>query len=542
MCCRLWLVCAAAVGAAAALGGRPAALTKPSWARRLDEAHAHEDGDAAHEDAAHEEHGKNSFHYCEEGCEICESTGCVMRWTKEVDAGKHKSWEYHFVAGILTIAFIVITLVFERLQERAYEVAASRSDTLVTNHARRTSFVAKELTPHARVTRRFLQQYRGVPPRDKKHLRNLHDMQRGREEKTLNYVSRVVDRCHAELAVLGFLAFFVFVLERLGAFEALVDALGGEDGHRWFPQRAAELDMILESVHFALFVGMCLFFAVMAAVADRALRASTRWFLYEERLAEERRAGRARAPEDPAFAAGLAWYRKQRDRFVDRVSERAGGEAVTVDFNFAVYLKVNLDLLFDDLIEVSVYAWAFLVFLLGLKIALARCYQYFSGMPAVEDIFCWFAVANVGIWGAMVWAGHRCLEAGEAAGVRRLSDRGLSANHEWAAVRVVQGFCLFNVYSFADALFWFSYPATRHLHRTHTPVLLPVVYCLSLAATFALAPVLVVNGNVLFRVPPFVDETDLETVAEVAKLSEAPPPAENAPLVAADGLRGAEDV
>ena len=105
---------------------------------------------------------------------------------------------------------------------------------------------------------------------------------------------------------------------------------------------------------------------------------------------------------------------------------------------------------------------------------------------------------------------------------------------------------LFNVYSFADAVFWFSSPGTRSLHHTHTPVFLPVAYCFSLLTTFLLAPCMVIYGNILFRMPPFVDEMDLETIAEVAKLGSragAPKAAdatETEPLVDAGKTCGAE--
>ena len=36
-------------------------------------------------------------------------------------------------------------------------------------------------------------------------------------------------------------------------------------------------------------------------------------------------------------------------RFVERVGSRPGGHPVDAEFNLAVYLKVNLDLLFNDL-------------------------------------------------------------------------------------------------------------------------------------------------------------------------------------------------
>jgi hypothetical protein len=344
------------------------------------------------------------------------------------------------VSSIIAIGFIILTIIFEKCSEGSFEWAAKLSDVSTKIHEK----IHRESSPlsqNAMVTRAFLKLNKGMHPKGKAHIHLMASLLRMETGKELNYVSQVVGRLHAELSVLGFLAFLVYITTRVGAVERFCDRWGGENGNHWLPQRANELSELIEAVHFSLFLGMCLYFAVMAVVGHFGmLKFIPRMFHYEELLEEERSSGAPTTGLSPRLARGLAWYRKLRERFVARVSKRPGGECVDDEFQMAAYLKVNLDLLFRDLIEPSLAAWSFLISLLVGKLLCARLYDYADDMPNVDYLFAWFGCILVLIWAVFVAIGHEFLEHGEVGRIKRLTDWGMNHTHEAWAIHSIQGF------------------------------------------------------------------------------------------------------
>jgi len=234
--------------------------------------------------------------------------------------------------------------------------------------------------------------------------------------------------------------------------------------------------------HVALFLGMVLYFLILYVAARLAVHANQRFLQHASHLATQRAGGVVEETK------ALRWYATLRDRFIFVV--KTGVPEVEDDFPFQLYLRLYQDDVLHELIVPKDSTWA---------LAMA--------LHAAEALVCRFG------------SGHQLIgyvEAGLNTVILLLAaftfyilfgEKGLTRNWRMGVetesfiVRSLQSLVLCNSYRFARAV----------LHGTLAWYNVYVVLTIVL-----ICPLLVVFGNILLRVPPFVDEMDFEVIGAVA--------------------------
>ncbi|KAH8044884.1 hypothetical protein JL720_16909 [Aureococcus anophagefferens] len=210
------------------------------------------------------------------------------------------------------------------------------------------------------------------------------------DQLRMHYKTFLLQRFTSELMVLGFLAFSVWVSLKSGFIKFLS---GGRDV-KWGPQTDIQLKETIEEAHMGIFVAMTIYFAALTTICDQCTAESDRTLQYERLLAMERSKGGqvVKTPHDGRLSVvkvaavvtqsaknlSLHDYKMLREAFVragnNRWSLAHGAKASEFndDFHFALYLRVHLDALIMELIEIQPTTWIFVIFLLIIHAALAR--------------------------------------------------------------------------------------------------------------------------------------------------------------------------
>ncbi|KAH8043367.1 hypothetical protein JL722_15245 [Aureococcus anophagefferens] len=303
-------------------------------------------GDDGHGDDHGDDHGHADFTYgsCYHSCHFCEDPACLNFWREDKYSGKFGPanhgglTEMNYSKSMITVVLILITLCFEFAYEKAHHAVHH-------NHQSESVW-----------------------------LRHLSDY----------------DRFTSELMVLGFLAFSVWVSLKSGFIKFLS---GGRDV-KWGPQTDIQLKETIEEAHMGIFVAMTIYFAALTTICDQCTAESDRTLQYERLLAMERSKGGqvVKTPHDGRLSVvkvaavvtqsaknlSLHDYKMLREAFVragnNRWSLAHGAKASEFndDFHFALYLRVHLDALIMELIEIQPTTWIFVIFLLIIHAALAR--------------------------------------------------------------------------------------------------------------------------------------------------------------------------
>ena len=431
----------------------------------------------------------------------------MERWIEEEDAGDHGEREYLYADSVVALVLMALTMVFEQINEYFKDSAAALSKKSARYEA------GSEVHPHVAAhagfrdllesregARELPEHVKGQP----EHLRALHHLEDGSARP--NYVSVLLARMNAELTVLGFLAFFVWVLHH-----EVLDAISerNEDA-KWGPQRSAELSEVIEISHMALFLGMCLYFGIIYISARLMMRVNGRFLEYEEHLARER-TGAAQGGLAPHLAHGCAWFKGLRDRFVAFAKPHV--PEVDDEFPFALYLRLFSDAVMDDFTEVTTVAW---LAAMGMHVAEVLLARHATSIHRVGHFLDVVEAAFNTLCLGLAFAGHRLLHGKAVFGMHHSSNVKTSEHTEVLLIRLLQAFALIDVYHYARALCRGA--EDGWIVRTYVVLFMAV-----------LGPLFVVYGNILLRVPPFCGEDDFETIAAVARFKHR---AANAPAAA----------
>jgi len=424
-----------------------------------------------------------TLHYCEEACHVCASHGCMEAWFEEDNAGAHGDREYYYVDSICALFLMATTLLFEKVIHVMHQ--KSHKLTPLSIDAHKESEIQDKIgmllhrreRPAYETSRRNLKETRAARA-NRKHAAELKHIEHG-IGKRRNYVEELVHRGEAELAVLGFISFALFVAH---AFEVSHAVARRTKDSKWFPQTHSQLDHVVHVAHVALFLGMVLYFLILYVAARLAVHANQRFLQHASHLATQRAGGVVEETK------ALRWYATLRDRFIFVV--KTGVPEVEDDFPFQLYLRLYQDDVLHELIVPKDSTWA---------LAMA--------LHAAEALVCRFG------------SGHQLIgyvEAGLNTVILLLAaftfyilfgEKGLTRNWRMGVetesfiVRSLQSLVLCNSYRFARAV----------LHGTLAWYNVYVVLTIVL-----ICPLLVVFGNILLRVPPFVDEMDFEVIGAVA--------------------------
>jgi len=295
--------------------------------------------------------------------------------------------------------------------------------------------------------------------------------------KRRNYVMDLFQRMESELAVLGFISFALFVAHKFEASHAV--ARRTKDS-KWFPQTHHQLDHVVHVAHVALFLGMVLYFSIQYLAARLAVYANQRFLMHASTLATQRAGGSVEETRE------LRWYATLRDRFI--TVAKSGVPSVENDFPFQLYLRLYQDDVMYEMVNPKDSTWLCAMVL-----------------HAAEAIVCRF-VANSYIIG-YVEAGLSTLLIVVTLftlytlTVPTTKNWKVSVNGEYFIVNALQSLVLCNSYRFARAM----------LHSSIAWYNVYVVFTI-----VCVCPLLVVFGNVLLRVPPFIDKADWEVIEAVA--------------------------
>lgn len=411
------------------------------------------------EEEEHLDDFEEDFEECEHSCEVCEQRKCRNLWL-ELPRGRHLTiaeltWSQNvcivlllFLLSIFTAVCSALARIAQRYELRHEEQLLSHSHfgaradhlsmpgtTAVPDYENASPGIVNETLSQQEVV---LLEAEAVAARPKefgsacsKHDRDsahahavLHrgfafyattapkeqDAESPAHETLLNvlrgvpsrhYYQRLLHACSAELMGLGFVAIFVWIAEISGFFK---EAAVGEKG-RWGPQTPEQAKKTFEDVHFAVFIGVLMYFYIVFRAIRHAVHRFDCFVAAELDLAVSRHplADQSQLPIGhrctPKFKrestklypqlrkAFISWIRVNIDRFDEygigsplldsRVFEASGD-----DFPFAVYLRLSLDNLFEHLLEINLSSWVTIIAIYAIEALLARLAEL--DVPAIS--------------------------------------------------------------------------------------------------------------------------------------------------------------
>ena len=193
------------------------------------------------------------------------------------------------------------------------------------------------------------------------------------------------------------------------------------------------------------------------------------------------------------------------------------------DFHFALYLRVHLDALIMELIEIQPTTWIFVIFLLIIHAALARSQllgEWIIYFPPLVGIAMLVALHVALTFYERIYCDEDRVRRSrlERAASGKLAVSKTESNHdlEDMLLRVIQALLLFCMYSVG------SHVVSKHVwKRRHDPGYdrrtTVVGWCLNLFLILAVAlllPKIVFLSNIIMRIPPMVDKNEIKMVAE----------------------------
>ena len=249
---------------------------------------------------------------------------------------------------------------------------------------------------------------------------------------------------------------------------------------KWFPQTHHQLDHVVHVAHVALFLGMVLYFSIQYLAARLAVYANQRFLLHASALATQRAGGVVEETRE------LRWYATLRDRFITVAKSRA--PAVENDFPFQLYLRLYQDDVMYEMVNPKDSTWLCAMVLHAAEALVCRFVadQYIVGYVEAGLSTLIIAVAVFTLYTLTT---------------PTTKNWRVSVNGEYFIVNALQSLVLCNSYRFARAM----------LHSSIAWYNVYVVFTI-----VCVCPLLVVFGNVLLRVPPFLDASDFEVIEAVA--------------------------
>lgn len=472
---------------------------------------------------------ESSFETCTDSCELCEK--CLDRWREAEQAGGFADAEHVFSLDLITIILILMSLFFEYMNgwinKKANEIDfTSRTDAFDESYV--------------------------VAAHDHFHLLKNSKLKKKRPEEveiegpagvlaaidagvpTEKYMVMLLRRLNAELMVLGFLAFTLYVLDKIGMCDAIPDWFGGEN-IRWGPQRPSELSEDIETAHFSIFIGMLLYFVCLLFTVRLATYRNDQFIQYENTLLRERlhlaipseqkpdRSGASLTSEQAVWPSDLVkkrsrneeYFRKLRATFI-RI------EKLDDSFPFAVYSRCHRDALMENLIEVTPSVWLILLVIFIVDLLLAR----FSGITEhIRNVKLLMSVMVLLLNCVIIFVTRAYLnklaaltEDSDVAFLKLdLQKIGIGAQFETQLVQTIQGFLLFTLVNVS--VFFLS---MNEIESDVVKYLGLIGNILVFILAMITVPCIFVQLNMVLRVPPFVDEEDLELIAKIARAANIP--------------------
>lgn len=362
-------------------------------------------------------------------------------------------------------------------------------------------------------------------------------------------------RMGGEFMVLGFLAVFVWFLNRISLFDEIANAcVANYDGSFNLPQTGGDFLHLAESVHMILFIAMAFYFGFTFAVLERGLKKTAMFESMRAAMIEKLKATKAgqHLPPNPqldyftilrghfmnhGLHGILEWREKKPDAFAQIVQSMGLDvqSAATISlpelrtsfqgcFSFATFLAFAIREKFEEIIEVSKATWFVIIIiqtimaiLHALEVRLKFLALFFLGMTMVVIL----------IFTAKTWAMRRHIVTHYNTDCVTTESK---YSKYWATVNTnmellmnwAQTLIFFNSYVSAYVLVDMVQDSgevgDNYFFSTETErVILITAMALSVVLQLVILPESLTNFAYLTALPPFFTERDLHLVLHILK-------------------------
>jgi len=511
-------------------------------------------------------HGfKFSYSSCHHACHDCERRGCQRYWLQADDAGRQGPGrsgriESTYYEGLIVLALLCITLMFEIGHHHLIHWAGELHST--------SGWMAHVTGAH------------DAPPHEHHHAHHPRDFVTcfTWNEWHPHWARQLLDQTKWEITVLGFLALIVFACHSLKVFDAI--ALGS-DG-RWGAQSHNQVFIAVEHAHFALFLGICMYFICLGVVLFFTDRMMKNQVQYERVLALRRARAREAAGKDveedgekhtqsvavleKVVAQGGKEGGKRFESFknirmgvIDFLRHRGipthlphlrlddGPGSFDDEFHFAIYLRAHFEAFVVEMIHISVTTWLlFMALLAFFFVGLARSRAlglYTTFLPGLVagafEIVCFcYTTYRVKRFERKAVRRHAAVEAALAEGRGETDDElddahapeiyqgkrvraKFSGDKESFIIHLFQAFLLLDMFFVGSVIVQedsYGCPDTQDCHGW-LRVYDWTVVVLSILVFVTLGPATLYNCNIMLRVPPFIDDDDYDVIKQIVVMT-----------------------